>query len=322
MGPFPELGADPFPRRRDNDRFRSRQVVAAALGVHLELPDALDFVESELDADRKIPVHREEVDDAAAAGEISRPAHRVLVAVARCRELRRNPRGGCVHPPPDADARLPKVVRCGCPAQRARGRGDDQGRVPRRGLSERGERHGAKRQHLGVGSDSRVGVRRGTRQPQDGTRFAERGQQHFEIGGCGEEVPVVSGQEEQRFWGFPRPGRHQRQPRKAEETADPPGSGIAACPDGGEKRFESGDHACLQRRVRFHRVRFHRVRAYRVRAHRVRAHRFVSGGGRPAPPSSASAPAARYPQAARTSRTASAADPAAMAPGTLHPPAG
>ena len=108
MGPFPELGADPFPRRRDNDRFRSRQVVAAALGVHLELPDAFDFLESELDADRKIPVHREEVDDAAAAGEVSRPAHRVLVAVARCRELRRNLRGGCVHPLPDADARLTK----------------------------------------------------------------------------------------------------------------------------------------------------------------------------------------------------------------------
>ena len=42
MGPFPEIGADPFPRRWGNHRFGSRKLVAPALRFNLELPDALD----------------------------------------------------------------------------------------------------------------------------------------------------------------------------------------------------------------------------------------------------------------------------------------
>ena len=130
MGSFVQLGADPLPRRRDGHRFRAREVVARPLGVHFELADALDSLEAELDADGKLPVHREDIHDAPAAGEVPRPAHRILIAITGRGEPCRDAGGGGIGSLPDVDGRLAETIRPGGAAERAGRGGDDEGRVP------------------------------------------------------------------------------------------------------------------------------------------------------------------------------------------------
>ena len=252
MGSFVELGADPLPRRRDGHGLRAREVVACPLGVHFELADALDSVEAELDADGKLPVHRKEIHDASAAGEVPGPAHRILVAIAGRGELRRDTGGGSVGSPPDVDGRLAETIRPGGAGERSGRGGEDQGRVPGFPPSKDGQGRGAQGQHLGVRGDPCVGVHRGTRKAQDRTALTERRQQHLEVGGRGQEVPVMRGQEHQGPVGFPGPRRRNREPRRPEEAADPADPGFPAGADGGEECFEAGDGPHPRGRLRAH----------------------------------------------------------------------
>ena len=61
-------------RRQGHDLFYG---IAGALGLDVEPPDGVDFVAEEVDPVRSLGVYREEIDDAAASGELSGQDHQI-----------------------------------------------------------------------------------------------------------------------------------------------------------------------------------------------------------------------------------------------------